>query len=81
MNQMIGVIGLENLMMDQGVALKRVGKFSERLMHDKAMHGPFEKGGSHDCNQDAQGHPREKYGDQNVIIKLIVNTQFIQRNR
>src|ERR1022692_153259 len=43
MDQMIGVIGLENLMMDQGVALERVGEFSERLVHDKAVYGPFEK--------------------------------------
>jgi hypothetical protein len=67
------MVGFENPVMHQGVALEWVSEFPQRFVHDKAMKRPFEKGRGNNGNKDAQGHPGKKYRYQNVISKLTVN--------
>jgi hypothetical protein len=71
-DQVIGMVRLENVMVNQGVALKWVSEFSERLVHDIAVQGPLTKGREDYGNEYSHCHPGEKYWDQ-IIIGLKVN--------
>ena len=42
-DKMIRLVGLENLVMNHGMALEGIGKNLHALMHHEAMQGPFKE--------------------------------------
>ena len=59
-DQMVGLIGLENLMMNHGVFFKRVGKETDAFVHHEAMQCPFEEGREYRCNYKTDRRPEEE---------------------
>ena len=43
MDQMVGVISLEDLMVNHGMSAEGVLKTTKRAVHEKLMNGPFEE--------------------------------------
>jgi hypothetical protein len=59
-NEVIRVIGFEDSVMNQSVALERITELSERHVHEKPMQQPLEKRGEHDARQDTDGAPKQE---------------------
>jgi hypothetical protein len=49
--EVIGVIGLEDAMMHEGVRPEWVGQAEESSVHDEPMERPFKEGPEHDAGE------------------------------
>ena len=58
--KVIGVIRFKNLVMHDGVRLKRVAKIEQGPVHNVPVECPFEKGGENDRDRGANSHPKYK---------------------
>jgi hypothetical protein len=81
-NQVVGFIGLKNLVMNHGVLFKGVGKETHAFMHHETMQGPFEEGRENYCYDETDGRPEEEryHGFKWVkgLAQAIRNTGFGQ---
>ena len=59
-NQMVGLVGFKNLVMDHGVFFEGVGKNFHALVHEETMHGPFKEGRKHNRDDKANRRPEKK---------------------
>ena len=57
---MIGVIGLESMVMDDGVRAEGVIKISERPVHEITMQRPFKKRGENNASAETDRRPEYK---------------------
>jgi len=60
--QVVGMVRLENLMVNQSVALKRITKRANRFVHQKTMQRPFEKRGETRAQDKTEGGPKQECG-------------------
>ena len=58
--EVIGVVGLESLVVDDGVGVKCVSEAADGAVHDVFMEGPFEERIDDDAEGDADERPEEK---------------------
>jgi hypothetical protein len=58
--EVIGVVGLESLVVDDGVGVKGVSEAADGAVHDVFMEGPFEERIDDDAEGDADERPEEK---------------------
>lgn len=59
-HEMVGVVGLENAMMEEGVLFKWITEFAKGLVHDETVQEPFKQGGGDNSGKDADGAPEKK---------------------
>jgi len=59
-HEMVGVVGLENAMMEEGVLFKGITEFAKGLVHDETVQEPFKQGGGDNSGKDADGAPEKK---------------------
>jgi hypothetical protein len=71
MDQMIGVVGLENAMMNEVVAFIRIAERQEGAMHEIPVQNPFKKGAKDSAKDDSDGGPENKM--YHLGIKIISN--------
>ncbi len=56
-DEMIGVIGFEDAMVNERVTLERIGEFAQRAMHQKAVQDPLEHGSVNNRDERSNGGP------------------------
>ncbi len=59
-DQVVGLVGLENLVMNHGVLFERIGKETDAFVHHEAMQCPFEEGREYRCNYKTDRRPEEE---------------------
>ncbi len=61
MDEVVGVICFEDLMMNDGVGLKGITELPQGAMHDKAMEGPLKEGGEGGVAEQTEAEPEEDF--------------------
>ena len=61
LDEVVGVIGLEDLMMHHGVGLEGIAEAADRAMHHKLVDRPFKEGGKNHIRADSGGAPKQKF--------------------
>jgi hypothetical protein len=54
---MIGVVGLEDAVVNQGMALVWISETKQRAVHDVTVERPFKKGGAGRRDDESDGSP------------------------
>jgi hypothetical protein len=68
MDQMIGLVGSEDSMMNQRVPLKGIAEDAQGPMHQIAVEGPLHVRGEYKCGGKSKRNPEQKQGSQESII-------------
>lgn len=58
-DEMVGLVGLENLMVNDGVRFEGVIKFADRAMHDETVQRPFKERGVNDGANKTNSAPKQ----------------------
>ena len=70
LDEMIRLVGLEDLVMDQGMGLEGIIEGSQWLVHDKPVKGPFEKGRPDNGAGKTKGRPKQESTHDFLILCL-----------